>query len=177
MIKIAINGLGRIGRPVFRKIMDTVSDLEVAAVNDLAEPKVLAHLLKYDSIYGIYDKEVKAKPDSLEVEGAKVRVFAEKDPADLPWKEMGIDIVLECTGAFRDIKGAGKHIAAGAKQLVVQEPMSMILSFAGSNLSALTPSKNVGISWSLAGAEMSSYLAPAAMCFPAPLISLKAPGR
>jgi len=108
-IKVAINGFGRIGRATFRKILDNHPDLEVVAINDLTDPKTLAHLLKYDSIYGIYHKSF----------GPKVKFFAEKDPANLPWEDLGIDIVLECTGFFTDLEGAEKHLIAGAKKVII----------------------------------------------------------
>lgn len=111
-IKVAINGFGRIGRPVFRRILDNHPDLEVVAINDLADPKTLAHLLKYDSSYGIYEKTI--SPD--------VKFFAEKDPSGLPWKELDIDIVLECSGAFTEIEGAKKHLEAGAKKVIISAP-------------------------------------------------------
>ena len=94
-IKIAINGFGRIGRPTFRKILKEHPDLEIVAINDLTNTKTLAHLLRYDSIYGIYEKPVKFTEDSLVIDGKKFKVLAETDPAKLPWKELGIDIVLE----------------------------------------------------------------------------------
>jgi len=126
MIKIAINGFGRIGRPVFRRILDNHHELEVVAINDLTEPKVLAHLLKYDSIYGIYKKSVKSSGDFLLVDGAalgkKVKIFGEKDPVNLPWRDLGIDVVLECTGVFTDLEGAKKHLTAGAKKVIISAP-------------------------------------------------------
>ena len=126
MIKVAINGFGRIGRPTFRRIIDNHPDLEVVAINDLTDPETLAHLLKYDSIYGIYKKSVKFSEDSLLVDGTKngrkVRVFAEKDPENLPWRELGVDVVLECTGIFRDEVGAKKHLKAGAKKVIISAP-------------------------------------------------------
>ncbi|MDO8601174.1 MAG: type I glyceraldehyde-3-phosphate dehydrogenase [bacterium] len=111
-IKVAINGFGRIGRPVFRRILDNHPDLEVVAINDLADPKTLAHLLKYDSNYGIYEKTI----------SPEVKFFAEKDPANLPWKDLGIDVVLECSGVFTDIEGAKKHLEAGAKKVIISAP-------------------------------------------------------
>ena len=111
-IKIAINGFGRIGRPAFRRILDNHPDLEVVAINDLTDPKTLVHLLKYDSVYGIYEKSI----------GSKVKFFAEKDPGNLPWKKLGIDVVLECTGAFRDYEGSKKHLEAGAKKVIISAP-------------------------------------------------------
>ncbi len=125
-IKIAINGFGRIGRPTFRRILDNHPNLEMVAINDLSDPKTLAHLLRYDSLYGIYKKNVKFSENSLLVDGTtagkKVKVLAEKDPANLPWKDLGVDIVLECTGAFRDYEGAGKHLKAGAKKVIISAP-------------------------------------------------------
>jgi glyceraldehyde 3-phosphate dehydrogenase len=122
MIKIAINGFGRIGRPTFRRIFDNHPDLEVAAINDLTDNRTLAHLLEYDSIYGKYEKEVKFAGDSLIVDGKKVKVFAKTDPGQLPWKELGIDVVLECTGAFTEYEGAKKHLDAGAKKVIISAP-------------------------------------------------------
>jgi len=122
MIKIAINGFGRIGRPTFRRILENHPNLEIAAINDLTDNKTLAHILKYDSCYGIYNKEVSFDKDYLLVDGKKFRVFDEKDPRKLPWKDLGIDIVLECTGIFRDFEGANKHITAGAKRVIISAP-------------------------------------------------------
>ena len=109
-IKIAINGFGRIGRASFKKILDSDSEIEVAAINDLTDNKTLAHLLKYDSSYGIYNKKVEAK------------MLTEKDPLNLPWKDLGIDVVLECTGYFTDSEGAQKHLEAGAKKVIISAP-------------------------------------------------------
>ena len=109
-IKIAINGFGRIGRSVFKNITDNNPDLEVVAINDLTDVKTLTHLLKYDSVYGKYDKTINAK------------VLAEKDPLKLPWKDLDVDIVLECTGFFTDFEGANKHILAGAKKVIISAP-------------------------------------------------------
>ncbi|MCK4473713.1 type I glyceraldehyde-3-phosphate dehydrogenase [Candidatus Parcubacteria bacterium] len=122
MIKIAINGFGRIGRATFKRILDKHPDLEIAAINDLTDPKTLAHLLKYDSLYGIYNKTIQSTENSLIVADKEIRIFAEKDPINLPWKKMGIDIVLECTGIFRDYEGAKKHLKAGAKKVVISAP-------------------------------------------------------
>lgn len=114
MLKIAINGFGRIGRPVFRRIIDHHPDLKVVAINDLADPKTLAHLLKYDSIYGRHEKSAEALAD--------VKFFAEKDPAQLPWKDLGVDVVIESTGEFTGYDGAKKHIEAGAKKVIISAP-------------------------------------------------------
>lgn len=126
MIKVAINGFGRIGRPTFRRILDKHPELEVVAVNDLAPPETLAHLLRYDSLYGIYDKRVKFYEDELLIDGTaggkKVKVFAEAEPEKLPWKKLDIDIVLECTGRFTDLEGAKKHLAAGAEKVIISAP-------------------------------------------------------
>jgi len=124
-IKIAINGFGRIGRPTFRRILEN-PNLEVVAINDLTEPKILAHLLRYDSVYGIYKKSVKFTEKELLINGTKdgksIRIFAETDPLKLPWKKMGVDIVLECTGIFTHYEGAKKHVTAGAKKVIISAP-------------------------------------------------------
>lgn len=126
MTKVAINGFGRIGRPTFRRILDNHPDLDVVVINDLTDTKTLAHLLRYDSLYGIYQKPVKFTENSLLIDGTRdgkqVKVLAEADPAKLPWAEMGIDIVLECTGYFRDYEGAKKHLTAGAKKVIISAP-------------------------------------------------------
>lgn len=122
MTKIAINGFGRIGRPTFRRILDKHPDIEVVAINDLTEPKILAHLLKYDSNYGIYDRPVDFTKDSLIADNKEIKVLAQKEPQNLPWKEMKIDIVLECTGKFSDREGAKKHLEAGAKKVIISAP-------------------------------------------------------
>lgn len=121
MKKVAINGFGRIGRLTFQKILER-GNLEILAINDLAPPKVLSHLLKYDSSYGIYKKNVKAKENSIVVDGKEIKVFSEKDPEKLPWKDLEIDIVLECTGVFRDYEGSSKHLKAGAKRVIISAP-------------------------------------------------------
>ncbi len=121
-IKVAINGFGRIGRPTFRRILDKHPNLEVKAINDLTDTKTLAHLLKHDSVYGLYDKPIKCSKESLTVDGQEFKCLAEKEPAKLPWKEMGIDVVLECTGLFTDFEGARKHLEAGAKKVIISAP-------------------------------------------------------
>ena len=120
--KIAINGFGRIGRPTLRRILDNHPDLEVIAINDLTAPQTMAHLLKYDSVYGVYKKAVKAVDGNLFIDGAKITILAEKDPAKLPWKDMEIDIVLECTGAFTSYDKAKGHLEAGAKKVIISAP-------------------------------------------------------
>ncbi len=122
MIKIAINGFGRIGRPTFKMITDRHPNLEVVAINDLTDSQTLAHLLKYDSLYGIYGQEIQSSANSLIVAGKEIKILAETDPAKLPWRDLGIDVVLECTGFFTDFEGAKKHLAAGAKKTIISAP-------------------------------------------------------
>ena len=122
MTKIAINGFGRIGRLAFRQLFADDS-IEIVAVNDLTEPRMLAHLLKYDSVQGSYKGHTVTNDDSsITVDGKKIRILSEKDPASLPWKDMGIDIVLECTGFFASKEKASAHIKAGAKKVVISAP-------------------------------------------------------
>jgi glyceraldehyde 3-phosphate dehydrogenase len=120
--KIAINGFGRIGRNTLKIILGNEMNLDVVAINDLTDAKTLAHLFQYDTSYGIFDEEVKAGKDSLIIGEKEIKLFSEKDPANLPWKKLGVDIVLECTGIFTDKEGAGKHIAAGAKKVIISAP-------------------------------------------------------
>lgn len=119
--KIAINGFGRIGRSAF-KIARERSDLEIVAINDLTDTKTLAYLLKHDSNYGEYGRQVDVTEDELIVDGKPVKVLAEKDPTNLPWGEMNVDVVIESTGLFTDKDGAGKHLTAGAKRVVISGP-------------------------------------------------------
>lgn len=121
MIKLAFNGFGRIGRNAF-KIARERSDIEIVAVNDLTDTETLAHLLKHDSTYGTYARDVSYDEKHLIVEGDKVQVFSEKDPASLPWKKLGVDVVIESTGLFRTMEDAKKHIEAGAKKVVISAP-------------------------------------------------------
>ncbi len=121
-IKIAINGFGRIGRLAFRNILDQHPNLEVVAINDLTDSKTLAHLLKYDSNYGIYQRNVSFDAENVIVDGKKYRVFAEKEPSGLPWGKLGIDVVLECTGFFTEKQGAEKHLKSGAKKVIISAP-------------------------------------------------------
>lgn len=120
-VKIAINGFGRIGRLVFRAGYKN-KDVEFVAVNDLADAKTLAHLLKYDSTHGTLDAEVKAENNSIIVDGKEIKTFSAREPESLPWKDLGINVVLESTGRFTDKAGAGKHIEAGAQKVVVSAP-------------------------------------------------------
>ncbi|SHE98623.1 glyceraldehyde-3-phosphate dehydrogenase (NAD+) [Marinitoga hydrogenitolerans DSM 16785] len=120
-IKIAINGFGRIGRIVFREMVKN-EKFEVVAINDLTDPKTLAHLLKYDSVHGKFDGTVEVEEDGFVVNGKKIKVFAEKNPANLPWKELEVDIVIESTGVFRNKEKAMPHIEAGAKKVIITAP-------------------------------------------------------
>ena len=121
MVKVAINGFGRIGRNAF-KILRGRKDAEVVAINDITDAKTLAHLLKHDSSYGTYDEEVTFDEQSITVGGKKVPIYAEKDPHDLPWKDLGVDVVIESTGFFTKPEDARAHIDAGAKRVVISAP-------------------------------------------------------
>ena len=120
--RIAINGFGRIGRQVFKALHEEYDDIEVVAVNDLVDPHTNAHLLKYDSTYGIYDADVEYDGDSLLVNGREIKVFAERVPANLPWGNLGVDIVIESTGFFTDATKAQGHRDAGAKKVIITAP-------------------------------------------------------
>jgi glyceraldehyde 3-phosphate dehydrogenase len=121
MTKVAINGFGRIGRLTFKTLLNK-ENIEVVAINDLTDPATLAHLLKYDSVHGRFDGTVEVSGDSFIINGKAVKILAERDPANLPWKELGVEIVLESTGIFVSEEGAGKHIQAGAKKVVISAP-------------------------------------------------------
>lgn len=121
MAKVAINGMGRIGRAVLKIVLDTPG-IELAGMNDLLPADNLAYLLKYDSVYGRYQKEVKAGERSLTIDGREYRLYNEKDPAQLPWAELAIDVVFECTGVFRKKEGMAKHLQAGAKRVILSAP-------------------------------------------------------
>ncbi|MFC1511392.1 type I glyceraldehyde-3-phosphate dehydrogenase [Candidatus Margulisiibacteriota bacterium] len=122
-IKVGINGFGRIGRNIVRAAMD-VGDgsLEFVAVNDLTNAKTLAHLLKFDSVHGVLGEEVKAGDGEISLAGNKIKVLSEKDPSKLPWKDLGVDLVMECTGIFRSKEKAGLHLQAGAKKVIISAP-------------------------------------------------------
>jgi glyceraldehyde 3-phosphate dehydrogenase len=122
-IRVGINGFGRIGRQVLRAVLEQdVADIEIVAVNDLTDGKTMAHLFKYDSVQGTFGGDVTAAADGLHIDGQVLRVTAEKDPAALPWKELGVDLVLESTGRFTDAAQARKHLAAGARKVVISAP-------------------------------------------------------
>jgi len=123
MVKVAINGFGRIGRCIFRSAINNSRDIDFVAINDLTDTKTLAHLLKYDSVHGKFDGDVEAKDDLLIVNGKEIKVLSERDPGKLAWSHMDIDIVMECTGRFRERENASKHItAAGAKKVIISAP-------------------------------------------------------
>jgi glyceraldehyde 3-phosphate dehydrogenase len=142
-IRVGVNGFGRIGRVFFRAALQA-RDIEVVGVNDLADAKTLAHLLKHDSIHGALPAEVAAKDGSIFVDGREVRVLALKDPGSLPWRELGVDVVVESTGLFVDTATASKHIQAGAKKVIITAPakdpdITLVL---GVNESAYEPAKH-----------------------------------
>ncbi len=120
-VKVGINGFGRIGRLVFRQALNN-EKIELVAINDLCDAKTLAHLLKYDSTHGICNADIAVEDSSLVVNGNKIIICSEKDPAQLPWKELGVDLVVESTGIFTSREGAAKHIAAGAKKVIISAP-------------------------------------------------------
>jgi len=120
-VRVAINGFGRIGRLVFRQIYK-MEGIDVVAINDLTSPKVLAHLLKYDSAQGRFDAEVKATENSIVVSGDDIKIYAQKDPSQIPWGQHQVDVVLECTGFFTDKAKAEAHLKAGAKKVVISAP-------------------------------------------------------
>ena len=120
-VKVAINGFGRIGRLVYRQIFN-MQGIEIVAINDLTSPKVLAHLLKYDTAQGRFEQDVKATENSIVVNGKEVKIYAQKDPAQIPWGAHQVDVVLECTGFFTDKDKAAAHLTAGAKKVVISAP-------------------------------------------------------
>jgi glyceraldehyde 3-phosphate dehydrogenase len=120
-VKVAINGFGRIGRLAFRQIHN-LEGIEVVAINDLTKPEVLAHLLKYDSAQGRFNENVTSGADSINVNGNEIKIYAQKDPAQIPWGQHNVDVVLECTGFFTDAEKAQAHITAGAKRVVISAP-------------------------------------------------------
>ena len=121
-IKVGINGFGRIGRNFYRAVVTSGADIEIVGINDLTDTKTLAHLLKYDSILGRFGHEVSAGEGQIVVDGRAIPVFAERDPGALPWAKVGADVVVESTGFFTDAESAGKHLAAGAKKVIISAP-------------------------------------------------------
>ena len=143
-MRVAINGFGRIGRATFKAFLEKKSKASKVAINDLTDTKTLAHLLKYDSCYGIYQKRVDFTPDSIIVagpsassrQGKKYKILAEKDPGQLPWQEMGVDLVIESTGIFRTKEEASRHLKAGAKKVIISAPAK------SENIKTIVPSVN-----------------------------------
>jgi len=122
-VKVGVNGFGRIGRNFLRAILDRPDPgVELVAVNDLASPDILAHMLRYDSTHGVLKKEVKVAGDGIEVDGATLKVLSERDPEALPWKQLGVDVVVESTGLFTDREGASKHLVGGARKVIISAP-------------------------------------------------------
>ncbi len=145
MVKVAINGFGRIGRNAFKVAMGLENpEFEIVAINDLTSAETLAHLLKYDSLFGKFNGTVEAKDSSLIVNGKEIKIFAERDPGALPWKALGVDIVIESTGLFTDATKAVKHIEAGAKKVVISAPAKNedVTIVLGVNDSDYDPSKH-----------------------------------
>ncbi len=120
--KVGINGFGRIGRNIFRAARAKGADFEIVAVNDLGDPKTMAHLLKYDSVMGRLDADVEVSANGITVDGTELKVLAERNPADLPWKELGVQVVIESTGIFTDREKAAAHIEAGAEKVIISAP-------------------------------------------------------
>lgn len=148
-IKVAINGFGRIGRNAFKIAQERLNkDIEIVAINDLTDTATLAHLLKYDSLFGHFNGTVEAKENSLVVNGKEVKVFAERDPKNLPWKKLGVDVVIESTGLFTKREKAMAHIEAGAKKVIISAPATDedITIVLGVNEKEYNPEKDVIIS-------------------------------
>src|SRR5438876_1896996 len=122
MPTVAINGLGRIGRAAMKILLDTDDELDLVAVNDIADADNLAYLLKYDTVYGGYHREVSVAEGALVIDGRRIRALAERDPANLPWHDLGIDLVLECTGRFTSAEDLERHIQAGASYVILSAP-------------------------------------------------------
>jgi len=159
-IKVGVNGFGRIGRLVYRAAMKH-KELEIVAVNDITDAKTLAHLLKYDSVHGRLDAEIAAKDDGIVVNGRHMRVTAERDPAKLPWKELGVETVLESTGLFTDRDKAAAHLTAGAKRVLISAPAKKAdgTFVIGVNCRGYDPHKHIIIS---IGSCTTNCLAPVA---------------
>jgi glyceraldehyde 3-phosphate dehydrogenase len=141
---VAINGFGRIGRCILRAILSRKEDIDIVAINDLDAPKTMAHLFKYDSVHRTWPGKVSATEKAMSVDGKTIAFTAEKDPSKLPWKAMGVDLVLECTGHFTDREGASKHLGAGARKVLISAPAKgpdVTLAF-GVNDAAYDPGKH-----------------------------------
>ena len=147
-IRVGINGFGRIGRQVVRAAKQRGADLDFVAVNDITDTKTLAHLFKYDSVHRTYPGDVRAVDKSISIDGDEIRIFAEKDPAKLPWADLGVDVVLESTGRFTNAEDARKHVAGGAKKVVISAPAKNedITIVMGVNESRYDPAKHTIVS-------------------------------
>jgi glyceraldehyde 3-phosphate dehydrogenase len=121
-VKVGINGFGRIGRNIFRAAYEAGADIEFVAVNDVFDAEALGHLVKYDSTYGRFPGSVEIGDDSITIDGVETKVLGERDPADLPWADLGVDVVIESTGLFTKRDGAAKHLEAGAKKVIISAP-------------------------------------------------------
>ena len=121
-VRVAINGFGRVGRCFLRAAHEQHADLEIVAVNDLTDAATLAHLLKYDSVFGRFHGQVKAQADGISIDGTVIRALAETDPQALPWSDMGVDVVIESTGHFRTRAAAAQHLEAGARKVIISAP-------------------------------------------------------
>ena len=143
-VKVGINGFGRIGRNIFRAAHESGADLEFVAVNDLIDAEMIAHLLKYDSILGRFPGEIEVTDGGVSVDGAEMRVINEKDPAALPWGDLGVEVVIESTGLFTDREGASKHLEAGAKKVIISAPANEpdITVVLGVNFDSYDPEKH-----------------------------------
>src|ERR687898_1081678 len=123
-VRVGINGFGRIGRNVFRAAQESDADIEIVAVNDITDAGTLAHLLKYDSVYGLFPGTVEVRDGALAIDGREVKVLAERDPAQLPWSDLGVEVVIESTGLFTKRDAAAKHLEAGARKVIISAPAS-----------------------------------------------------
>jgi glyceraldehyde 3-phosphate dehydrogenase (phosphorylating) len=143
-VKVGINGFGRIGRNLFRAALEAGSDLEFVAVNDLVDAETIAHLLKYDSVLGRFPGEIEVSGDGITVDGKELKILSEKDPAALPWGDLGVEVVIESTGLFTKREGAEKHLQAGAKKVIISAPATDpdITVVLGVNFDAYDPEKH-----------------------------------
>src|SRR5947208_2219360 len=143
-VKVGINGFGRIGRNLFRAAHEAGSDLDFVAVNDLIDPEMIAHLLKYDSVLGRFPGEIEVTGEGVSADGKELRVLNEKDPAALPWGDLGVEVVIESTGLFTDREGPSKHLEAGAKKVIISAPAKEpdITVVLGVNFDSYDPEKH-----------------------------------
>lgn len=171
-MKIAINGFGRIGRVFFRQAFG-YNDFDIIAINDLGEPQNLAYLLKYDSVYGRYDKSAEVRNHILVVEGKEIRFFQEKDPSQLPWKELGVDVVVESTGVFTSYEKVKPHLDSGAKRVVITAPVKASSSPSGQ---VITSTPNVGADFLVEGRVSSNASCTTNATTPVMSIMMRNPG-